>query len=202
MFQICIRFIWNNFKKDDIVEKIDFGKRSTRADFAFCWIFARDCTPYSGYDDQLGIDKVNLVLAQLRFDGCIGACGGMVESDDNSLEEAVQREVLEEIGYTVDLTHLKPLLSLRLPSGSHCHSYSYEVDYNELQSIRDGAYRGIHFNPECAGVNLLHISRYTKGYGNECGYNVLLEQHWSGTSKEEFMYLVETENLLISYLKE
>lgn len=182
--------------------QIEFGTRSTRSDFAFCWIFARNCTPYNGYPDNLGIDKVNLVLAQLRYDGLIGACGGMVESTDNSLEEAAQREVLEEIGYNVDLSRLNPLMSIRLPSGSHCHSFSYEVQYDELQSIRNNAYKGIHFNAECAGVNLLHISRYTKGYGNECGYNVLLEQHWSGTSKEELQYLIEKENLLISYLSE
>lgn len=181
---------------------IQFGTRSTRADFAFCWIFARDCDPYNGYPDDLGIDKVNLVLAQVRFDGLFGACGGLVESIDKSLEEAVQREVHEEIGYTLDLSNLKPLMSIRLGTGSHCHSFSYEVSYDELQSIRNNAHTGSHFSAECAGVNLLHISRYTKGYGSEYGWNLLQDQHWSGTSLQELKYLVQKEDLLISYLKE
>lgn len=178
---------------------VPFGERSKRADFAFVWIFARNCNPYEGYELN-DIPVVNLVLAQMRWDGMLGASGGMVEDSDNTLEEAAAREVYEELGYTIDISQLKPMKTIRLLSGSHVHSYSYEVSYDELKKIRDNASTGQHFSAECAGVNLMHISRYDKGHGNEVGYNVIKSQNWVGTSLEELEYLVEKENLLISYL--
>lgn len=180
---------------------VTFGERSKRADFAFVLIFARNCNPYEGYELN-DIPVVNLVLAQMRWDGSLGHCGGMVEDSDNSLEEAAAREVYEEVGYVIDISHLSALKTIRLMSGSHVHSYSYEVSYDELKKIRDNASTGKHFSAECAGVNLMHISRYEKRRGEEVGYNVIKSQNWIGTSLEELEYLVEKENLLISYIEE
>lgn len=180
------------------IVEVPFGERSKKFDCVFVWIYARNCTPYANYPYN-DIPNVSLVLSELRFDGSLGAVGGAVEDDDESLEIAVQREALEEINFNLDISKLKPLRTLTMPSGAHNHSFSYEVSYEEIQEIRNNAHTGIHFSAENAGVNLLHICRYTKGRGNECGYNVLLEQKFIGTSRAELELLVQEENLLVDY---
>lgn len=178
--------------------EVPFGERSTRFDAAFVWIFARNCTPYEGYPYN-DIPNVSLVLTEMRWDGLLGAVGGAVELDDESLEIAVQREAQEEIAYDLDISKLKPLTTIRLPSGSHVHSFSYEVSYGELVEIRNNAHHGKHFSAENAGVNLLHICRYLKGNWQECGYNVIMTQQFVGTAKTELERLVQNENLLVDY---
>lgn len=183
----------------DGYEVLPHGVRSSRFDCVFVWIFARNCNPYKNYPYN-DIPNVSLVLTELRFDGLMGAVGGGVEQDDVSLESAVQREAWEEIHYNLDVSRLKKLSTIRSPNGTHNHSFSYEVTYEELQDIRNNAHLGEHFSAENAGVNLMHICRYTKGRGNECGYSNLIEQNYIGTAKMELMNLVETENLLINYV--
>lgn len=184
-----------------IKNEVPFGTISERANFVFVFFFAKNCTPYAGYELN-DIPLVNLVLLQMRWDGNLGAVGGMVEINDTSIAHAAQREVLEEMGYMLDIHHLEPLKSFELYSGSISHSYSYEVSYDELKRIRDNASTGSHFSAEVAGVNLCHISRYNKGQNREAGYNNLMSQQFVGTSKEELEFLVQKENLLISYLPE
>lgn len=178
---------------------LPFGTRSQRFDCVFVWIYARNCTPYSNYPYN-DIPNVSLVLSELRYDGLLGSVGGGVEDDDESLEDALKREAIEEINYELDVSKLKPLLTVRSPNGTHNHSYSYEVSYEEIQKIRNNASTGIHFSAENAGVNLMHICRYTKGKGKECGYKLLMEQNFVGTSKIELNTLVKNENLLVSYI--
>lgn len=180
------------------MQTLEFGTRSERFDAVFVWIFARNCTPYNGYPYN-DIPNVSLVLTEMRWDGLMGAVGGAVEPEDESLEIAVQREAWEEIAYDLDVSKLKPLATMRLPSGSHVHSFSYEVSYEELMDIRNNAHNGEHFSAENAGVNLLHICRYLKGNWQECGYNVIMTQNFVGTSKSELAMLVEKENLLVDY---
>lgn len=178
---------------------VPFGERSTRFDCVFVWIFARNCTPYQNYPYN-DIPNVSLVLSELRFDGMMGGVGGGVEPDDESLELAIKREAWEEIHMDLDVSRLVPLASIRSPNGTHNHSFSYEVSYEEIQEIRNNAHLGEHFSAENAGVNLMHICRYTKGRGNECGYNNLLNQLYIGTSKIELERLVQKENLLVDYV--
>lgn len=180
-------------------ELIPFGERSKRFDCVFVWIYARNCTPYSNYPYN-DIPNVSLVLSELRFDGLMGAVGGGVEQDDISLEDAVRREAWEEIHYNLDISNLKQLATIRSPNGTHNHSFSYEVSYEKLQEIRNNAHLGEHFSAENAGVNLMHICRYTKGRGNECGYNNLLTQNFVGTAAMELDMLVSEEKLLINYV--
>lgn len=182
-----------------IKQEVPFGQMSTKANFVFCFFFARKCNPYQGYELN-DIPEVNLVLLQMRWDGLLGACGGTVESTDLSLQDACHREVLEEMNYSLDTEKLKPLKSLEFYSGSISHSYSYEVSYDELKEIRNNYVNAKHASAEVAGVNLCHISRYSKGQNKEAGYNCLMTQSFVGSAKYELECLVETENLLISYL--
>ncbi|SOK58383.1 hypothetical protein [Yersinia phage fHe-Yen9-04] len=181
-------------------EEIEFGTRSNRFDCVFVWIYARNCTPYAGYPYN-DIPNVSLVLTELRWDGLFGAVGGAVEDDDLNLEVAIHRESMEEIAYDLPIERLEPLATYKNTiSGSHIHSYSLEVTYEELLEIRKNAYDGVHFNPENAGINLLHICRYLKSGKIECGWNTVLEQNFVSTSKLELMKLVRTKNLLIDYV--
>ncbi|AFC21569.1 nudix hydrolase [Cronobacter phage vB_CsaM_GAP32] len=181
-------------------EEIPFGTRSERYDCVFVWIYAKNCTPYANYPYN-DIPNVSLVLSELRFDGLMGAVGGMVEHNDPCLEIAVHREAKEEIDYDLPIQRLEPLVSYKnCVSGSHNHAFSLEVSYEELLEIRNNAHNGAHFSAENAGVNLLHICRYLKGNKVECGWNTLLEQRFIGTAKMELTKLVRTKNLLIDYV--
>lgn len=181
-------------------EEIPFGTRSERYDCVFVWIYARNCTPYANYPYN-DIPNVSLVLSELRFDGLLGAVGGMVEKDDPSLEIAVFREAQEEIAYDLPMDRLEKLVSYaNTVTGSHNHAFSLEVTYEELLEIRNNAHNGAHFSAENAGVNLLHTCRYLKGNKVECGWNTLLEQRFVGTAKMELMKLVKMKNLLIDYV--
>ena len=183
----------------NIYEEIPFGTRTDKFEGAFVWFYARNCEPYKNYPYN-DIPNVSLVLSELRWDGMMGAVGGAVEDDDISLEEAVRREAIEEIGYDLNVDNLKPLATIKnIYSGAHNHSYSYEVTYEELQRIHNNASTGIHFSAENSGVNLLHICKYKTGSGTERGYNIILEQKFVGTSKLELQKLVKRENLLVDY---
>ncbi len=179
--------------------EVPLGQMGKRANFVFCFFYAKECTPYADYELN-DIPVVNLVLLQVRWDGLLGACGGTVESTDKSLEDALQREVQEEMNYIIDKSRLSPLKSLELFPEGHTHSYSYEMTYAELKKLRDNYAYGKHASAEVAGVNLCHISRYSKGQNREAGYNNLMTQNFIGTAKQELEYLVQKENLLISYL--
>ncbi len=181
------------------VKEVPFGEYGTRANFVFCYFFARKCNPYKNYELN-DIPEVNLVLLQLRWDGLLGGCGGTVESTDISLEYALRREVQEEMDYNIFVSHLRPLKTFEIYPGANSHSFSYEVTYDELKHIRDGYTNAKHASAEVAGVNLCHISRYSKGQNREAGYNNLMTQNFIGTAKQELEYLVQKENLLISYL--
>lgn len=183
----------------DKFKVLPFGTRSDNFECVFVWIYAKNCTPYKNYPYN-DIPNVSLVLAEMRFDGLLGAVGGAVESDDISLENAIYRESLEEIGYDLPVDRLEPLLTIMSPNGTYNHSFSLEVSYDELLDIRNNAHNGIHFSAENAGVNLLHTCRYTKGKGNECGYNNIIQQKFIGTSLLEYEELVKTKNLLVSYV--
>lgn len=181
------------------LKEVPLGGYGSRANFVFCYFFARNCDPYKNYELN-NIPNVNLVLLQLRWDGLLGGCGGTVERTDATLEDALFREIQEEMDYNIFIEHLKPLKTYELYPGANTHSFSYEVTYDELKAIRDGYTTAKHASAEVAGVNLCHISRYSKGQNREAGYNNLMTQNFIGTAKEELMYLVEKENLLISYL--
>lgn len=179
-------------------KELPFGTRSPKHDCVFVWIYAKNCTPYQNYPYN-DIPNVTLMLSELRWDGLMGGVGGVVETDDVSLEEAVKREAWEEIHYDLPVGRLEPLLTLKNFSGSHNHSFSLEVSYEELVQIRNNAHLGEHFSAENAGVNLVHICRYMKPNKVECGYKWFLEQQFIGSSKQELEYLVDTKGLLVNY---
>lgn len=181
-------------------EEIPFGTRSSKFDCVFVWFYAQNCTPYANYPYN-DIPNVSLVLAELRWDGLFGAVGGAVEPEDATLEIAVQREAMEEIGYELEIDRLEKLVSYKnIKTGAHIHSFSFEVSYEELIEIRNNASTGEHFSAENAGINLLHICRYLKAGKYECGWNTILEQNFVSTSKLELIKLVKMKNLLINYV--
>lgn len=181
--------------------RLDFGIRSEVSNAVFLWIFARNCTPYAGYELN-EIPNVTLVLSQLRWDGKFGAVGGLVESTDPDFETALEREALEEIGYQLDRKRLQPLATFaNQVTGAHVHSYSMEVTYEELLAIRDNATSGKHFSAECAGVNLMHFAKYLKPDGFEAGFSNLMQQQFVCTGKAELQILEDRFKLIVDYTK-
>lgn len=181
--------------------QVPFGSRSNSFEAVFLWIYAKNCTPYAGYELNK-IPKVTLVLSQLRWDGMFGGIGGAVEKTDADLETAVIREAFEEVGYVVDRSRLKPLTTFQnTKNNNHIHSFSLEVTYEELLEIRNNAHKAEHFSAECAGVNLMHFARYLKGGRTEAGFCNLMDQNFICTSQRELEILADKEDLIVDYTK-
>lgn len=75
----------------------------------------------------------------MRFDGRLGFPGGFVDDTDASLEDALLREVCEEMGDLPSSLRFLPedyLFAFRFEEKKYClHFYAKEVSYNEYLSI-------------------------------------------------------------------
>lgn len=182
-----------------VYEELPFGTRSPKGrDAVFIWFYARNCDSYAGYPHN-EIPSTSLVLAQLRWDGSFGAVGGGVDKGEELLD-AILRECKEEINYIP--TSINELITRRnTRSHFHIHCYTCELSYEELKKVRDNASTGEHFDAECAGVNLMHICRYSTGRG-ERGWVNIMEQNFASTGKMDLQLLVEKENLIVDYRNE
>lgn len=172
-----------------------------KRDCVFLWLYAKECNPYRNYTDiPYDFEPVMpMVLAQVRWDGLFGTTGGHVEVDE-TLRDALNREVLEEINYDISTKEIKHLSTMMNPkNGYHLHSYKLEVSYDELKQIRSNAQKSEHFEPEMAGIVLLPIAKYRKHSGEEVGYINIMSQNFVSTSKLELEKLVQDENLLKNY---
>lgn len=181
-----------------IMENVNMGRNVGKKDMVFCIIFADKATPYENYDCFLNSDDENIrnkanmnvpmVLAQMRWDGKLGFPGGNVESHHNTLIEAIKSELEEEINLiNINEDNLIPLVTFS-DEKKHISSFAYKVTYEELKEIQKNSFNSKHFYTENCGSVLFQI--------HEKSVDNLKQQVFSGTGKDELLYLIEKMNLI------
>lgn len=178
---------YSNFKE------IPFGYRSIHEekDCVFLWIYCPDISEKIK-ERNSALSKVPGVLLQLRWDGMFGAPGGKVDPGE-TLDQALAREIKEEIDYDLDVSQVKPLISLRMGE-YHIHSYKLVVSAEDLFKIRDGASVASMSAMECSGYNIVHAAQYSKD--NEVrGILKFLQNQFSATARLELLLLMMNEQL-------
>jgi cytidyltransferase-like protein len=139
-----------------------------------------------------GQEAWNARLAMLghvvRWNGELGFVGGLVDEGE-TLEEAVLRECVEEVGYLVDPARLVPVCSHSMvgrqaDTAKHTHLYLCRVSADELFQIRRQALDAPHARTEMSGFAVTHMTPDAPG--------VLLRQQWAGTACEQLKVLLSS----------
>ena len=165
--------------------KIEKGKNQ----MVFVILYAEDGTPYEKYletAEQNRNIKIPICLMQLRWDGYIGFPGGKVDKGETLLE-AIQREVEEEVGYWMDQEEFIPFLTFSNDI-SNIHSFICKVDIETLKLIQsDGAPKCAHFLAENCGCILPHLMEYA----HKKGISQFLNNNFIATAKMELQEFIK-----------
>lgn len=138
------------------------------------------------------------VMMQLRHDGKIGFPGGYVD-DGETLESALRRELLEELGpgaasdrlaisetnYVV--THVHPDQRLCL------HFYLKKIDHDVFINIEKRVHEGALYGLETQGI--IRCPLYTL-HDNEGGLPAFFENNFIGVAREQLIIGLENGGLL------
>ena len=167
-------------------DRIENGVRSSEMkDCVFLWLYARGCKPYAKYmevEDQN--QEMPMAMMQLRWDGSFGVAGGKVDEGE-TLEQALHREIKEEIAYEIKGTPV-PMATFKDKSSPwHIHSYSLEVSFEELIKARNESVNAEHRISECSGYVVIHMANYKNGLGLE----KFKENQFCATALREFEIL-------------
>ena len=114
----------------------------------------------------------------VRWNGELGFVGGMVDEDE-TLEQALQRECLEEIGHELDMSQVELFESHAMTRGGaikHTHLYVQELSFFQLLSLRIDAVKANHAFTEMSAFCTTHLTPEAP--------DVLLSQRWAGSAKE------------------
>jgi 8-oxo-dGTP pyrophosphatase MutT (NUDIX family) len=125
----------------------------------------------------------------MRTDGSFGFVGGRVDEGE-TLEQALVREVLEEVGYQISLSKIVPLTSHTIKGGSstlHTHHYTCHVPTHELLRLQNNQAKGELHNREVAGFCIVPTI--------PASVDNLLKLPFAGTAKEELIYLLKYINI-------
>jgi 8-oxo-dGTP pyrophosphatase MutT (NUDIX family) len=168
--------------------KAEFGTRCDK-DAVFVWVYCKKTRPYKDYMDGTCDFTIPTILAQFRWDGKFGAIGGGVDEGE-SLEEALEREVCEELGCAIAGTPVE-LVShvMEFEDGFKfgVHSYCQEVSEIDMYHLQHVApLNAKDFKPEVSGYCVLH-----------CADKLLPElfkNNFAATAKIELKMLLEKIN--------
>lgn len=184
------------------IEAGTMGRPLGKKDMVFCIIYSDKSYVYSNYDEFLklkGIKEIGYnkrlactprVFMQMRWDGKLGFPGGFVDSTDDSLCEALKRELKEEIALVdIDENRLE-LLTTYADEKSHITTFSYKVTQEEMEIIDINSHKAEHFRSEVDGTIVKQI---LDGYLEN-----LYSQMFSGTARLELEVLINEKHLLIN----
>uniref|UniRef100_K9IWN1 U8 snoRNA-decapping enzyme n=2 Tax=Desmodus rotundus TaxID=9430 RepID=K9IWN1_DESRO len=139
------------------------------------------------------------VLMQMRFDGRLGFPGGFVELQDGSLEDGLNRELIEELGeaagaFRVERANYR---SSHAASGPRvvAHFYAKCLTLEQLTAVEKGAPLAKDHGLEVLGLVRVPLYTLRDGVG---GLPTFLENAFIGASREQLLEALKDLGLLES----
>lgn len=129
----------------------------------------------------------HIVLMQMRFDGLLGFPGGFVNPSEESLEEGLSRELLEEIGAVVPISVENHVESCYNPASSSprliLHFYAKKMKEEQILEIeRSAASTAIDHGHEVLGMVRVPLYRIKGG-----GLSSFLSHSFIGTARQQLL---------------
>ncbi|KAM5146401.1 LOW QUALITY PROTEIN: U8 snoRNA-decapping enzyme-like [Mantella aurantiaca] len=139
-----------------------------------------------------------IVLMMMRFDGRLGFPGGFVDPKDSSLEEGLNRELLEELGpgfNTLKVTEedYKSSQLREIPQKAATHFYAKELKAEEMEAIEKEAVHAESHGLEVMGLVRVPLYTLRDGFG---GLPAFLSNNFIGNSKSQLLYGLRSLRLL------
>ncbi|XP_053454469.1 U8 snoRNA-decapping enzyme [Nycticebus coucang] len=139
------------------------------------------------------------VLMQMRFDGRLGFPGGFVDKQDSSLEDALNRELHEELGEAVAAFRVEraDYRSSHAGSGQRivAHFYAKCLTLEQLLAVEEGATQAKDHGLEVMGLVRVPLYTLRDGVG---GLPTFLENSFIGAAREQLLETLQDLGLLES----
>jgi len=179
-------------------DRIEFGKiNPDKKSATFLVIFVRQMSPWRYFKDQAHI-KCPAVIMIDRWDGRTGFPGGTLEEGE-TLQEALVREIKEEIGLNIKPQKLIPVVSREWKITSHLFALEliemeflyiyYHILNNFSRSILLHAHEEMdssHFLSEITGIKIVPILNQEGK-----GINKFLQNGFAGHGKEDLEVFIK-----------
>ncbi|XP_063150308.1 U8 snoRNA-decapping enzyme-like [Candoia aspera] len=138
------------------------------------------------------------VLMQMRFDGRLGFPGGLVDPQDVSLEEGLNRELCEELGPGAASLHLAEEDYLcshasEQPQRVVMHFYTKRLSLGEFQMVEEGATQAKDHGFEVMGLIRVPLYILRDGVG---GLPVFLSNAFIGNAQGQLIHALDTLQLM------
>uniref|UniRef100_F6SGG9 N-terminal amino-acid N(alpha)-acetyltransferase NatA n=1 Tax=Ornithorhynchus anatinus TaxID=9258 RepID=F6SGG9_ORNAN len=135
---------------------------------------------------------------QMRFDGRLGFPGGFVDAQDGSLEDGLNRELLEELGdgagsFSVTEENYLSSHANEAPRRVVAHFYAKQLTLEELLAVEVGATRAKDHGLEVLGLVRVPLYVLQDGVG---GLPAFLENSFIGVAREQLVDALQGLGLL------
>lgn len=173
------------------MKQISFNQKiADKKQCVFVILYALGNKPWLNYPN-ISDKKKDLVVPTClminRADGWIGFVGGKVEEGE-TLEQAVIREVEEEVGYRIT-SDLEPIVAHEIDPIT-THAFAIRLEYEALTEVQRKATEAAHFNSEICGVFLPHLINYQGISSGGQGLSELIKSSLAPSVKEELMHFL------------
>lgn len=179
--------------------RIPFAQQSAdKKDAVFLAIYVEAISPWKYFKDEMLKVECPAVIMIDRWDGRMGFPGG-TRNEDESLIDALVREIKEEVGITIKPDKVHPVSSheskiithlygLKVMEIEFLHIY-YHILNNFSRSILLHAYEegdASHFMSEITGIKIVPLIQHAGK-----GINYFIDNHFAGACKEDLLILME-----------
>jgi 8-oxo-dGTP pyrophosphatase MutT (NUDIX family) len=176
-------------------KRIPFGRLATdKKNAVFLCIYTDEISPWKYFKDDMQHTSCPGVIMIDRWDGRMGFPGGTLEESE-PLEDALKREIFEEIGIKVKSEKVVEIVSFENEKiATHLYGlYVHEIEFlhiyyhilnNFSRSILKHAYEEVdesHFMSEITGIKIVPIIKHENK-----GINKFLQNSFAGSSKKDF----------------